>query len=340
MKRISEVTDEQWEKVNEFNKFIYDDFFANNIELSPKSITAYKSNLKIWFRWVMDNLNNKPQYEIRGLDFKRYQNWLIGLGHSSSDVSNKRAAVSTLNNYIMVYYEREYPTFRNFINASIKKPEMSYVNEKEPPTKAEMQIMVDTILESEIKDKYQKIAYLKFAWETGCRRAETMQIMKDIIDTNPIIKNKVVRNEDGIDEIKEIKYYLTPKIRCKGKGKTGKIRKLKFSDYSMDAFKEWLNNRGEDDCPYMFVTKYGGKVKQVGETTFNLWCTDIFEPILGRRFHPHALREARATSVVVEEGKSIEAAQSLLGHESSETTRKHYVIRQDEDEDSDELFMD
>lgn len=339
MKRIPEVTDKQWEQVNEFNKFIYDDYFANNIELAPKTIKAYRSNLKIWFRWVMENLGNKSQIEIRGLDFKRFQNWLISLGHSSSDISNKRAAVSSLNNYIMVYYESDYPMFRNFINSSIKKPETSYVNEKEPPTIAEMENLIDKIENSNIKDKYEKIAYLKFTWETGCRRAETMQIMKDIIDVEPVVKTKKIKNDDGTEEIKEIKYYLTPKIRCKGRGKTGKIRRLKFSDYSMDAFKKWIEERGEDDCPYMFTTKYNGIVKQVGETTFNTWCTDVFEPILGRRFHPHVLREARATSAVVEEGKSIEAAQALLGHESSATTRKHYVIKPDDEEESDELFM-
>ena len=154
-----------------------------------------------------------------------------------------------------------------------------------------------------------------------------------------IVKTKVIKNEDGTEEEKEIKYYLTPKIRCKGRGRTGKVRRLKFSDYSMDAFKKWLKERGEDNCEYMFVTRVKDNVNQVAETTFNTWCTDVFTPMLGRRFHPHVLREARATSIVVEENKSIEAAQALLGHESSETTRKHYVIKQDDEEDSDELFM-
>lgn len=339
MQKIPEVTDEQWSKVNEFNRFIYDDFFANNIELSDKSIKAYRSSLKIWFRWVMENLGNKKQTDLRGLDFKRYQNWLIGLGHSSADVSNKRAAVSSLNNYIMVYYEHEYPTFRNFINSSIRKPEPSFVREKDPPTKAEMEKLISTLENSDVKDKYQKIAYLKFTWESGCRRAESRQIMKNIVDSQPVIKRKTVRLENGTEEEKEVKYYLTPKLRCKGPGKTGKVRRLKFSDYSMEGFRKWLEQRGDDDCPYMFITKYNGKIDQAGETAFNTWCSDIFTPILGKRIHPHALRESRATYIVVEENKSIEAAQALLGHESSETTRI-YVIKDDDDEDSDELFMD
>ena len=57
----------------------------------------------------------------------------------------------------------------------------------------------------------------------------------------------------------------------------------------------------------------------------------MFEPIVGRRFHPHLLRESRATQMVVEEGMDIKLAQKLLGHESSETT-EIYIIRDNTDE--------
>lgn len=341
MQKIPNVTDEEWAKVDEFNRFIYDDYFANNVELSERTFSSYKSNLKIWFRWVYENLNNKKQIEIKGLEYKRFQNWLVTLGHSSSDIANKRSAISSLNNYITLYYQDDYPTFHNFINKAIKKPAPSFVHEKVPPTKAEMNMIIDTIENEKVhvKDKYEKLAYLKFTWETGCRRAESAQILKDIIYAEPIIKRRMVMNEDGVEEEKDIKYYLTPKIRCKGAGAEGKQRRLKFSDYSMDAFKKWLEVRGEDDCPYMFTTRYDGVTKKAGESTFNVWCSDVFSPILGRRFHPHILREGRATSIVVEEKRNIEAAQSLLGHASSETT-KIYVIRDDSDDDSDELFAD
>ena len=80
-----------------------------------------------------------------------------------------------------------------------------------------------------------------------------------------------------------------------------------------------------------------GNVKQIAETTINKWATNVFSPILGRRFHPHILREAKATISVVEEGKNISAVQRLLGHESSSTT-EIYVIA-DLDEELDELFL-
>ena len=61
--------------------------------------------------------------------------------------------------------------------------------------------------------------------------------------------------------------------------------------------------------------------------------------LLGRRFHPHILREARATIGVVEDGKSAEAMQKLLGHESVETTMNHYIIKEDDEDEIDELFV-
>jgi len=93
---------------------------------------------------------------------------------------------------------------------------------------------------------------------------------------------------------------------------------------------------GEDNCIHVFVAKSNGEYKQVGEGTFNNWANNYFEKIVGRRFHPHLIRETRATTLVVEQGKDIKAAQKLLDHQSS-TTTEIYVIRKDEN-DADEAF--
>ena len=87
-----------------------------------------------------------------------------------------------------------------------------------------------------------------------------------------------------------------------------------------------------------FVTKDKNGVKQVSESTFNDWCSGLLTKLVGKRIHPHILRESRATNLVVKDKKSVEVAQKLLGHESSETTIKHYIIRQDT-EDADEAFI-
>ena len=320
---------------NEFNRKLRDEFIENSTDLSPKSRTAYSSNLAIWFNYVRQYCDNKKQIDLKPLDLKKFQNYLLNRGHSSSDINNKRSAISSLNNYLLVYYGEEYPIFKNFVNKGVKKPEKSMVYDKEPPTKVEMDILIS---ELEKRNEWQYIAYLKFTFATGCRRAESRQLRKDFINSELITKNIKVRNENGVEEDQESKYYLTHKIRCKGAGTTGKIRQFKVSLEAMDALKKWIEVRSEDDCPYMFVTKYKGKINQVSENTFNQWASRIFTPILGRRFHPHAIRSAKATIEVVEEGKSIESLQKLLGHNSSDTTRI-YVINNSEDDESDELFI-
>lgn len=336
MEKLLPVTSEEWQLCNEYNKEILEEFLTNSPQLSDKTKKAYRSNLMIWFNWVRKNLKNKPQYEIKSIEYMKFQNWLISLGHSSSDIANKRAAVSTLNNYIVLYYSDDFPTFHNFIVKGMPKPEKSYVNEKNPPTKEEFFHIVDVMKE---RNDWQKVAYLLYTFDTGCRRAESLQLLKEVVNYSPIIKEKKIYNEDGTYETRTVRYYQSNPTRCKGRGKTGKVRKLVFTEDTMNAIKKWLEIRGDDNCPYVFVATINGEVSQLSESSLNKWSTNIFSPILGRRFHPHILREARATISVVEEGKTVESVQKLLGHESSSTTEDHYIIRDDTEEAIEELFL-
>lgn len=334
MEKIRPITPEDLEGIDEFNKFILEDYLTNSTELSPKTIKAYRSNLRIWFWWVKNNLRNKSELDIKPLDFKRYQNWLVNRGCSSSDVSAKRASISALNRYIEVYYSEEHPLFRNFVNASIPRPAKNTVHEKQPLTKEEYKHLVDELTRME---KWQQLAYLLFTFDTGCRRAESRQLLKDVVNAKPIERTRTEKLEDGTEVEHHVVMYMTHPIRCKGRGATGKVRRLTFGDDAMQAIKKWLEVRGEDDCPYVFVTMYNGAYQQVSETAFNSWCDTLFSKIIGREFHPHNIRHSRATQAVVEDGMDPRAVQKLLGHENVATTEASYIIR-DESEDLDELF--
>lgn len=333
--KIAEITDEMWFLCNEFNRNMINEYLENATHLSPKSRDQYKSALRIFAYWVKKNCNNKNVTEIKSRDYLRYQNWLANNGLSESAIKLKRSAVSNLNNYIMVYYEDEYPTFRNYINKSIKVPTTGFIHKKEPLNPDEYRILCD---ELERRQEWQKLAYVKFTYATGCRREEARLLLKEVINYEPIIKTVKVKDDNGNETDIEIKKYKTHDIRCKGRGKLGKIRKLEFNEESMEAIKKWLEIRGDDDCPYVFISNYDGKVNQISAQTFNYWCSTLFTEIIGRRVHPHLFRESRATNLVVHSGRTMETARKLLGHESQETT-KIYVIREDTD-DADEAFID
>lgn len=335
MKKLDAISPEEWEKVNHFNRTILEEFLADSTELSDKTKKVYESNLRIWFVWVMNFLGNKKETQIKPLEYKKFQNWLVNRGASSSDISNKRAAISSLNSYIEIYYGDEFPMFRNFINRSIKLPAPNRVYPKEPLSKEEFQHLLDVL---EDHEDWQKIAYLVFTFDTGCRRAESRQLEKFVVDYRPIVKKKVITKEDGSEEIKRVVFYRTHPIRCKGSGKAGKIRQFLFSERTMDALKKWMEVRGEDDCPYMFVSRIGDTVRQCSENTFNNWAHDVFSPIVGRRVYPHQLRISRASQLAVDNGVDIKVIQKLLGHENVSTT-EGYVVRDDSD-DLDELYLE
>ena len=334
--RTEEITDEEWLTVNKYNREMVQDYLDNQSDLSAKTRPAYKSGLRIFFKYVKDYLGDKDFTKIKKKEFQKYLNWLTNRGMSDSAIKFKKSCVSAFCNYVMMMYEEELPTFRNF-TTGLKVVQTGYVHEKLPLTPDEY---VALCQELEKCEEWQKLAYLVFSYSTGCRRAEARQLLKEVVDYPAKEKKIKIIDEDGKEVEATSKQYQTHNIRCKGHSIVGKVRKLKFGEDAMHWIKKWLEVRGDDDCPYVFVIKQkNGETRQVGEGTFNDWCSGLFTKIVGRRVHPPLFRESRATNLVVYEHKSAEVAQKLLGHEDVSTTKNHYIIQDDSNDESDEAFI-
>lgn len=329
-KKIEEVTDEFWDnEVNDVNRELIDDFLSQQ-HLTPRTIKQYTSALKIFARWVHENVRPKGEAiipDLRPKDARQYQDWCLKMGLSPSAVKFKRSAVSSLCGFIEVYYDREYKNFRNIYSKAIPNVTKANKKEKLPLSKKE----IDTLLaELKKRGELQKIAYIYFIYNTACRREESRQLLKEVATYSKVL------DKEG----NEKKYYLTHSIRAKGTGEIGKQRKFKFDEKAMQAIKEWIEYRNtqveNDDCPYVFVSKTKDGYKQLSANTFNLWCDGFSKILGGRPVHPHLFRSSRATNAVVEEGLNMKAVQTLLGHNSSQTT-EIYVVR-DSTDDDDELY--
>lgn len=334
-KRSDEITDEMWKSVNEFNRDMVDDYLNNQTHLSPKSLNAYKSALRIFFFWVKENLKDKDCIDIKKKEFLRYMNWLANRGMSSSAIKLKKSSVSAMNKFIENYYEDEYKEFRNFVTSDMIVPQTGKVHEKKPLTPEQLEFLY---AELEKREEWQILAWVKFSYSTSARRAESRQLLKEVVDYEPNVRMVTIIDENGKEVEVESRSYKTHEIRCKGRSKVGKIRSFLFGEDAMVVMKKWLDIRGDDDCPYMFVIKTkDGKARQVGEGTFNDWCSGLLSEIVGERVNPHRFRMSRATNLILHDHRDLETAQKLLGHESSETT-KIYVVKKDED-DAFEAFI-
>jgi site-specific recombinase XerD len=329
-KKIEEVTQEFWDnEVDEINKELIEDFLSQN-HLSKQTLKQYESALKIFAKWIYDHVGkDKSVIDLRPRHARKYQDWLISKGLSPSAVKFKRSAVSSLCGFIELYYDREYRDFRNIYSKAIPSVPKSNVKEKKPLTVDEIDKLVNELTN---REEWQKLAYVLFTYTTGCRREEARQLLCEVSTYEKHIKKGEQKN-----------YYLTHTIRAKGKGSEGKPRKFKFDEKAMEAIKKWIEYRKSqvsqvfgDTCPYVFVSKGKDDYRQISANTFNLWCDEFSKILGGRPVHPHLFRSSRATNAVIEEGKDIKSVQTLLGHNSSQTT-EIYVVRDDSDDD-DDLF--
>jgi len=314
MAKLPEVTDEQWELVDKWNRKLVEEFLKQS-HLSPQTLMQYKSALRQFFKWVYDECDNKQLYKLKPRHALQYQNFLIDAGLSPSAVRFKRSAVSSLCGYVEVYYSDEdgCETFRNIYSKKIPNPAKSNKKEKKPLTVDEYELLIETMKK---RKDWQKVAYLEFVYVTGCRRGETGQLLKEVVNY-PKLKDK---------EGNEKNLWMTHQIRCKGKGREGKVRKFTIDKRVMDAIRKWLEVRGEDNCPYVFINTKAKEPKPLHPSSFNNWCK-IFGEIIGRHVHPHMFRSTRATHMK-EAGVDIKKIQKHLGHESS-TTTEIYIVSED-----------
>ena len=319
--KISNVTPEEWAQVHEFNRNLTEEFLQQE-HLSKKTIGQYRSTLQIFFRWVMQHDQNRPLHELKPRSALRYQNWLLSTGLGYSGVKLKRSAVSSICQYLELYLGEEYPMFRNIFNKGVPNAARSTVHEKVPLTKDEFDLLVEKLTETK---QWQILCFLMMAYSSASRREELRQLRKEI-STYEKVPGKT--------------YYKAHEVRAKGKGSVGVRRCMAYDEKTMQVIKKWLEVRGDDDCPYLFVRKQkNGKTTQLSASTFNAWCSDILSPLIGgKRLFPHLLRSTRATHVVTVEGKDINAVKQLLGHKDSKTS-EIYVVR-DESSDMDTLFDD
>lgn len=232
--RTDEITEEEWLGVNKYNRDMVQDYLDNQSDLSAKTRPAYRSGLRIFFKWVKDSLGDKDFIQIKKKEFQKYLNWLTNRGMSDSAIKFKKSCVSAFCNYVMMMYEDELPTFRNF-TVGLKVVQTGYVHEKVPLTPDEY---ISLCQELEKREEWQKLAYLVFSYSTGCRRAEARQLLKEVVDYPAKEKKIKIIDENGKEVEAISKQYQTHVIRCKGKSIQGKPRRLKFGDDAM----HWLKN--------------------------------------------------------------------------------------------------
>lgn len=299
------TTQEEIDSILPENKELMEDFinYLETTDHSPKSIKVYKSNLNIFFVWLMKNAKNKDFVDIKKRDIMNFQNFLIKQKLSPARIRVLRSSISSLGNFIesILDEEEKWEDFRNIVN-KIPAPNLQAVREKTVISDEELDYLLKTLVE---KGKIQIACFVAMASYSGARKSELVQYKRSFfVDEN--VKNGL---------------YITPEIRTKGKGIMGKPLKkyaLKSKvDYYLDLWDKERERLGVaiDD---LFVVRRENDYRPAKSETVTWWM-NICEDILGKDCYAHSFRHFFVSSLR-RANIPLDVIKDIVGHASSEVT--------------------
>lgn len=250
------------------NKNLLEDFLIE-LKTNKKSkgtITQYKNDIRIVFIYILRHLNNRSILELKKKDFRNINLWLINeLNVSTCRCNRIMCAVRS-----MLTFAEENDYYEYDINYASKIKGLSKETVKEIYFLTDEQILK---LRNELikRKKYLHCLYLDLSYDSGARRNECYQVLKDgLLERN--YTNTVI-------------------------GKGGERFSLIYFNRTLESLKLYLDERGEDDIKELWVIK-NKDTKTVLDynTLYNyiLQMADILAEIEDKYipFNPHSLRHS------------------------------------------------
>lgn len=262
---------EKYAKVNKTNKEYLDDFMLElkSSKKSEKTIYQYKNDLRIFFIWILDTYDNIPVYKLKKKQLRNFILYLSEKGMSSNRVNRIKSACSSFLTYLEDDEDSEVEM--NYMS-KVKSVQKEMVREIVFLEDDEIKLIRDELIK---REEYQIALLLSLLYDSGCRKNEAFGVMKDWIDVN------------GHMTIEKVK------------GKRAKTFYLYYHDYTIEAYKLYMNQRGEDDIKELWINNRG---EPASIEALYLWikhCKDILFELTGKdeELNVHSIRHATATNL-------------------------------------------
>lgn len=300
------TTPELIQQVNPGNTRLLNDYliYLRSIDRSETTISAYESDLNIFFVWVLQNANNKFFVDLTKRDLVAYQNWLINNNENSpARVRRLKAVISSLSNYIENILDDEYPNYRSIVK-KIENPVNTPVRAKTILSESDCALLLDTLV---ARKDYQKACMFALAMASGRRKSELVRFKVSYFDEDNIVYGSL---------------YKTPeKVKSKGRGKQGKLLNFyvlvkQFKPY----FDMWMQERERLGIvsEWLFPDPSDPN-KHMNAATLNSWAK-TFSAIIGKDWYPHCMRHLFAT-YLSKSGIPDDVIQGIVGWSSADMCR-------------------
>ena len=279
------TSEEKWEEVNSKNKKLMDRFLKEKAtRCSAVTIKGYKSDLKIFFTWNMEENDDKYFPNIKKLDFSDFFAYGVEeLKWGSARFARMRACLSSLSDFIIKFYDEEYPAYRNLILSAIEQMPKEPRRKKTILSEEQVDGLLNHLMDT---GKEQEACLLALAICSGARKSELLRFDLDIIDENN------TAFDDIFIETKE-------QIKTKGRGREGKpLYKYIIKDLFLPYYNAWLvkrkeimNANGVEEHNKLFIRRDGQPAQT---TTIEGWI-EKWEKFLDVPFYLHCLRHYTCT---------------------------------------------
>lgn len=257
-----------------------------SIQRSNGTISGYKSDLEIFFVWVLQNLDNKRFTDITKRELVRFQNWLIeNNGNSPARIRRIKSSISSLSNYIESILDQEdgYENFRSIIR-KIESPVLQPVREKTVFNNDDVESLLSKLVD---KKQYEKACVVALAMFSGRRKSELLRFKMTDFSSDKLVCYGAL--------------YKSDPIKTKGRG-DGKyipcyVLRKDFQPY-LDL---WIKFRDEHgiESEWLFPNK-SDTSKHMSVSTLNSWAKS-FSKMMDTDFYFHMCRH-RFTTYLAESG--------------------------------------
>lgn len=312
--------EEEYKLVNPENKDLLDDFMieCKATKKKPSTIAQYYNDGRIVLLYIKNKLDNRSILDLNKRDFRNFTLYYSDeLGVSAARVNRLMSMVRTMLEYAS--NEQDYDYTINFAS-KVKGLPREEVREIEFLSNDTIMTLYKYFMDNE---RYKDATLLALAYESSARKNELAQVKKDSVSDERNCTNQVV-------------------------GKRGKVFPLIYFDYTKKAAKKYLEQRGDDGIPELFVNAEG---KAASPGNIYEWVVNwrkIVEDFTGeeQNFNVHSFRHSALENYsngthqhLIDNNMPpipIEKLRLIARHENISTTQGYLAPK--DDKELEELF--
>ncbi|CAM4363420.1 integrase [Bacillus manliponensis] len=292
--------------VSRFNKNLVKDFLIEKKSQgkAKSTLQQYKWDLRIILYLVYQHFENKQLVDLNRKDIRNLCIIFQEMGMSNARVNG---LMSALRSTLEFCADDDDYLYEFNVGSRVKGLPKNPVREITFILEEDINWLIDELVNQE---RYMLATYLSLSYYSAARKNEVYQVQKEALGER----------------------YYTNRVR----GKRSKKFRLYYNDKVQECIKLYLNQRGKDTIPGLFVRVYkNGARRPVHKSAFNYWC-EIFSKMLhaknGQEVHvnPHCFRHSRLDNLKVQ-GVPLEKLKSLANHSDISTTQSYLKERNEED---------